>query len=350
MIVWGAITSIGRAAPNEGPDARIDRLIGRMSIEEKVGQLQQYSGAEVGNSDERTRALLARSGVGSFFDVHGAKAVNALQRRVIDGSPNRIPALFGYDVIHGYRTIFPVPLGMASTWDPRSVERASRLAADEARAAGVGWVFAPMVDIARDPRWGRIVEGAGEDPYLGAAMARAQVRGFQGDEIGAGPVVACAKHWVGYGAAEGGRDYNTTDIPARTLRSVYLPPFRAARDVGVATFMSGLNDLDGVPASANPFTLGTVLRGEWKFDGLVVADYKAVGQLIPHGLAADGAEAARLAFTAGVDVEEDSHLFGAHLPALIASGHVPLARLDEATPQGPPAQGPGRTLRPSVRG
>ncbi len=332
FIVWAMGTATAQGREKVELERLVDSLLARMSVEEKVGQLQQYSGVEIGEREDAGRSLFVKGGVGSFFDVHGARAVNALQRRAIAGSPNRIPAVFGYDVIHGYRTIFPAPLGLAATWETRAVERVSGLAADEARAAGVAWVFSPVVGIARDPRWGRIVEGAGEDPCLATAMARAQVRGLQGgDSVGPTRVAACAKHWVGYGAAEGGRDYNTTDISERTLRSVYFPPFRAARDAGVGTFMSALNDLDGIPASANPFTLGAVLRGEWGFEGPVVADYKAVGQLIPHGLAADGVEAARLAFSAGVDVEEESHLFGAHLPGLVARGEVPLARLDEAT-------------------
>src|SRR4029079_6726415 len=200
-----------------------------------------------------------------------------IQRVAVEESPLKIPILFGFDVLHGYRTIFSINLGQASSWDPAAVERAARLAAQEASAAGVRWVFAPMVDIARDPRWGRIAEGSGEDPYLGAAMARARVRGLQGDDYGAPDrVVACAKHWVAYGAAEGGREYNAAEVSERTLRSVYFPPFRAALDSGVGSFMTALNTVDGVPASADPFTIGRVLRGEWRFDGLVVADYKAV--------------------------------------------------------------------------
>ena len=188
-----------------------------------------------------------------------------MQRIAVEESPSKIPILFGFDVIHGYRTIFPIPLGEASSWDPAAVERAARIAAAEASAAGVRWAFAPMVDIARDPRWGRIAEGSGEDPYLGSAMARARVRGFQGDDYGAPDrVVACAKHWVAYGAAEGGREYNAADVSERTLRDVYFPPFRAALDAGVGTFMTALNTVDGVPATANPFTLGRVLRGEWR--------------------------------------------------------------------------------------
>ena len=224
-------------------------------------------------------------------------------------------------MIHGYRTIFPVPLGEAASWDPAAVERAAAVAAAESRAAGVHWTFAPMVDIARDARWGRIVEGAGEDPYLGSVMARARVRGFQGSDYSAPDrVIACAKHWVAYGAAEAGRDYNTTDVSEVTLREVYFPPFKAALDAGVGTFMSAFNDLNGVPTSANPFTLTRVLRDEWKFDGIVVSDYESVRELMNHGLAANEAEAARAGLAAGVDMEMVSRLYNKHGAQLIREG------------------------------
>jgi beta-glucosidase len=243
----------------------------------------------------------------------------------------KIPLIFGFDVIHGYRTIFPIPLGEAASWDPGAVERDASIAAAEARAAGVHWTFAPMLDIARDPRWGRITEGSGEDPYLGSLMARARVRGFQGTDYSArDKVVACAKHWVAYGATEGGRDYNTTDVSERTLREVYFPPFKAAVAAGVGTFMSAFNDLDGVPASANHFTLTDVLRGEWKFDGFVVSDYTSVEELIKHGVAANGADAAREALNAGVDMEMVSRLYNQHASELIKAGELFGATIDEA--------------------
>ncbi|HXL79434.1 MAG TPA: glycoside hydrolase family 3 N-terminal domain-containing protein, partial [Pyrinomonadaceae bacterium] len=242
-----------------------------------------------------------------------------------------IPVLFGFDVIHGYRTIFPIPLAEASSWDPASAERSTSIAAQEARDSGVRWTFAPMLDIARDPRWGRITEGAGEDPFLGAAFARARVRGFQGADYSApDKILACAKHWVGYGATEGGRDYNTTDMSEDTLREIYFPPFKAAVDAGVGTVMSAFNDLNGVPASANPFTLTKVLRGEWKFDGFVVSDYTSVKELINHGLAADDPDAARLALNAGVDMEMVSRLFNQHGSQLLKEGKVSQATIDEA--------------------
>jgi beta-glucosidase len=242
-----------------------------------------------------------------------------------------VPLLFGYDVIHGMRTIFPIPLGEAASWDAGLAEATARVAAAESAAVGLKWTFAPMVDIARDPRWGRVAEGAGEDPYLGTLLARARVRGFQGDDF-AQPdrVMATAKHWVAYGAAEAGREYNTTDVTERALREVYFPPFKAARDAGVGSFMSAFNDVDGTPASANPFTLTHVLRGEWKFDGLVVSDYTSVLELIKHGIAADEAEAARKALTAGVDMEMVSRTYVQRLAGQVKRGTVPIATVDEA--------------------
>jgi beta-glucosidase len=239
--------------------------------------------------------------------------------------------IFGFDVIHGYRTIFPVPLGEASSWDPAAVERAASVAAAEARASGLHWTFAPMVDIARDARWGRIVEGSGEDPYLGSVMARARVRGFQGADYSANDkVVACAKHFVAYGAAEAGRDYNTTEMSEWTLREIYLPPFKAAVDAGVGTLMSAFNELNGVPTTANPFTLTKILRQEWKFDGFVVSDYTSVMELLNHRLAASEAEAAAFALNAGTDMEMVSRFYSRNGAALVSAGKLTQATIDEA--------------------
>ncbi len=302
-----------------------------MTLAEKLGQLQQLDGEGNGNFRPEHRELARKGLLGSTLNVRGAPRTNELQRIAVEGSRLKIPLLFGFDVIHGYRTIFPVPLGEASSWDPTVAEKSASIAAAEARAAGVHWTFAPMVDIARDARWGRIVEGSGEDPYLGSIMARARVRGFQGNDYSAPDrVLACAKHWVGYGAAEGGRDYNTTDIPEGALRQVYFPPFKAAVDEGVGTFMSAFNDLDGVPSSANPFTLTKVLRGEWKFDGFVVSDYTAVQELIQHGVAANGSDAARLALNAGVDMEMVSRLYNENGSELLRAGQLSRATIDEA--------------------
>lgn len=316
---------------NTDVESRINALLAQMTLAEKLGQLQQLDGEGNGNFRPEHADLLRKGLLGSTLNVRGAQRTNQLQRIAVEQSRLKIPLIFGFDVIHGYRTIFPIPLGEASSWDPAAVERAASVAAEEARAAGVAWTFAPMVDIARDPRWGRIAEGSGEDPYLGAAMARARVRGFQGDDYSReNRVVACAKHWVGYGAAEGGRDYNTTDMSELSLRTTYLPPFKAAVDAGVGTLMSAFNDLNGVPTSANHFTLTDVLRNEWKFDGFVVSDYTAVLELIQHGIAADGKDAAAQALNAGVDMEMVSRLFNQNAEELIKQGQVSQQSIDEA--------------------
>ena len=312
-------------------EQKINALLARMTLEEKLGQLQQLDGEANGNYRPEHRDLVRKGLLGSTLNVRGAQRTNELQRIAVEESRLKIPVLFGFDVIHGYRTIFPVPLGEASSWDPTVAEHSASIAAAEARAAGVHWTFAPMVDIARDARWGRIVEGSGEDPYLGTTMARARVRGFQGRDYSApDKVMACAKHWVAYGAAEAGRDYNTTDMSERTLREIYFPPFKAAVDEGVGTLMSAFNDLNGVPATANPFTLTKVLRNEWNFDGFVVSDYTAVQELIQHGLAANETDAAQLALNAGVDMEMVSRLYNQNGAQLLRSGQVSQATIDEA--------------------
>jgi len=304
---------------------RIDALLRQMTPQEKVGQLVQYNG------DTPEAATQAKAGqVGSLLNVYGADRINELQRAA-EQSRLKIPLIFGYDVIHGYRTIFPVPLGGAASWDPQLIEQSERVAAKEATAAGVKWTFAPMVDIARDPRWGRIVEGAGEDPYLGSVVAAARVRGFQGNDM-ADPqsLVACAKHFVGYGAAEGGRDYNTADMSEQTLREIYLPPFHAAVKAGVGTLMSAFEDLNGVPTSGNPHTLTEILRKEWHFDGFVVSDYDSIHELVPHGFAADDEQAALEALTAGVEMDMADGVYAKWLPQLVKSGKLPMSVLDEA--------------------
>jgi beta-glucosidase len=315
-------------------EARVEALLKRMSLEEKVGQLVQravYGGVTgPGGGGGQWEAMAAGGEIGSLFGLVNPAAINTVQKAAVEKSRLHIPVLFGLDVIHGFRTTFPVPLAMASTWNPDLVERAARLAAEETSAAGIRWTFSPMVDIARDARWGRIVEGAGEDPYLGAAMARAYVRGYQGQQLDAADsLAACAKHYVAYGAAEGGREYNTTDLSVRTLREIYLPPFKAAVDEGVATVMSAFNSLNGVPASANHFTLTEILKDEWKFRGFVVSDYNSVAELMAHGIANDPATAVRKAFLAGVDMDMESKLYP-QLVELVRSGAVPEARLDDA--------------------
>ena len=333
VLAVGGSVVLARALPAASTDVerRIDELLGRMTLEEKLGQLQQLDGEAQGSYRPEHLQLAGQGRLGSVLNVRGAHNVNELQRAAVERSRLRIPLIFGFDVIHGYRTVFPIPLAEAASWDPAAVERAASIAAAEARAAGVQWTFAPMVDIARDARWGRIAEGAGEDPYLGSAMARARVRGFQGGDYSRpDKVVACAKHWVAYGAAEAGRDYNTTDVSERTLRSVYFPPFRAAVDAGVGSVMSAFNDLNGIPSSANPFTLTAVLRKEWGFDGMVVSDYTSVVELVNHGVAADEADAARQALSAGVDMEMVSRSYATHVPRLLDQGRLSLAVVDEA--------------------
>jgi len=254
-------------------DAKVEVVLRKMTLGEKVGQLVQYSaGQPTGPSTGRTdyEDMVAKGQIGALLNIATAKETNALQRIAVEKSRLHIPIIFGLDVVNGFRTEFPIPLGLASTWDPLLVEQVARAAAREASASGIRWTFAPMVDIARDARWGRIAEGAGEDPFLGSEMAAAYVRGYQGSRLDApNSIAACAKHYVGYGAAEGGRDYNTTEISEHTLRQFYLPPFHAAVNAGAATIMSAFNAINGVPASANPFTLQQVLRKEWGFRGVV---------------------------------------------------------------------------------
>ena len=324
-------TPISHSSPAPNVEARVNALLAKMTLAEKLGQLQQLDGEGTGDFRPEHVDLIRKGLLGSTLNVRGAKKTNQLQRIAVEESRLKIPNLFGYDVIHGYRTIFPIPLAEASSWDPGLAERTASIAAAETYASGVRWTFAPMVDIARDPRWGRITEGAGEDPFLGAAFARARVLGFQGRDYSAqGKVLACAKHWVAYGAAEGGRDYNTTDMSEQTLREIYFPPFHAAIDAGVGTLMSAFNDLNGVPTSANPFTLTKVLRGEWKFDGFVVSDYTAVKELINHGLVANDRDAAQAALNAGVDMEMVSRLFNQHGPELLQEKKWTQATIDEA--------------------
>ncbi len=314
---------------------KVDALLAQMTLEEKIGQLSQYTAGSTitGPTGQKLDfdSMLKRGEIGSLFNVTGAKETNHYQHIAMEQSRLHIPLLFGLDVIHGHDTTFPVPLALAASFDPDIVQQACRVAATEARADGINWVFSPMVDIARDARWGRIVESAGEDPYLGSAIARAYIRGYQqGDLSKPDSVAASVKHFAAYGAAEAGRDYNTVDMSELRLRQVYLPPYKAAVDEGAATVMSSFNTINGVPASADPFTLTKILRKEWGFDGMVVSDYGAVRELIKHGIAGDGATAAEKALTAGVDMDMESDLYHSRLPALVQSGKVPMPVVDEA--------------------
>ena len=315
-------------------EKKVDELLHKMTLGEKVGQLVQYSaGQPTGPGTGRTDYddMIRKGEVGALFNITTASKVNAFQHIAVEQSRLHIPLLFGLDVIHGFRTEFPVPLGLSATWNPDLIQQAARVAAQEASASGIRWTFSPMVDIARDARWGRMTEGAGEDPYLGSLIARAYVRGYQGTRLDApDSIAACAKHFVGYGAAEGGRDYNSVELSEHTLRQFYLPPFHAAIEEGAATVMSAFNSLNAVPASANPFTLTQILRKEWGFQGIVDSDYTSLAELINHGIANDGATAARKAFLAGVDVDMVSSLYHDHLAQLVKSGEVPEAAVDEA--------------------
>jgi beta-glucosidase len=319
------LAAVAQQLSDEAIETRVDGLLKQMTIEEKVGQLTQFP-----DMSPQTLDLVREGKVGSLLGVLGAKNANEVQK-VAAHSRLKIPLILGYDVIHGYRTIFPVPIAEAGSFDLPLIEQAERVAAKESTAAGIKWVFAPMVDIARDPRWGRMVEGAGEDPYLGSMVGVAKVRGFQGKDM-ADPdsVVACAKHYVAYGAVEGGRDYNTVDISEQLLREIYLPPFQAAVDAGVGTVMSAFQDLNGVPATANHFTLTDILRGEWKFNGFVVSDYGAVHELIAHGTAANDTQAALEALSAGVDMDMVDGDYLKAVPELVKSGKLPASVVDES--------------------
>lgn len=325
----------GAAPPGVVPPASrsgtapIESLLAALTLPEKVGQVVQRHLGE-----DRVPAELAeavRDGrVGSVLNAVGAELTDELQRLAVEESRLGIPLLLGRDVIHGFRTVFPIPLGQAASWDPGGVEAAARIAALEAASAGVNWTFAPTVDVGRDPRWGRVAEGLGEDPYLASKLAAAMVRGFQGDDLAAaGSIAACMKHFAGYGAVEAGRDYAASSLSEADLRDVHLPPFEAAVRAGVATVMTAFIDVNGVPATADERLLRTVLREEWGFDGLVVSDWRAIPELVVHGVAGDEAAAAALAALAGVDLDMAGDAFADHLEALVRDGRVPEERLDE---------------------
>jgi beta-glucosidase len=304
-------------------------LVAKMTLEEKIGQMTQVP---LNSTPDRPADEMARDGqVGSFLFITDAAEINRLQHVAVEQSRLHIPLLFGFDVIHGFRTIYPVPLAMAASWDPAVAERAQSMAAKEASATGVRWTFGPMVDIARDPRWGRIMEGAGEDPFLGSRMAEAQVRGFQGEYLGAPDhILACVKHFAGYGAASGGRDYEESNISDEQLWNVYLPPFHAAIEAGAGSLMSAYMDLNGVPATGNHFLLHDVLRDDWGFKGFVVSDWESVRSLTTHGFASDDEDAAVRGVNAGVDMEMTSHTFRDELPAALHQGLVTEATIDTA--------------------
>jgi beta-glucosidase len=307
---------------------RVSDLLAQMSLEEKIGQMSQVNlGAD--HVSDHLRHAIAAGRIGSFLNAVGVDIVNELQRIAVEESRLGIPLLIGRDVIHGFKTVFPIPLGQAASWHPERVAEAAAVAAAEAAASGIHWTFAPMIDISRDPRWGRIAESLGEDPYLSSRLAVAMVKGFQGDDLSApNRIAACGKHFAGYGASESGRDYNTTNIPENEMRNVYLPPFKAAVEAGVATLMASFSDLDGVPASANEWLMKQVLREEWGFEGFVVSDWDSISQLAVHGLTANHRESALAAATAGIDMEMASTTYHDHLEQLVEEGHIDEAEVD----------------------
>lgn len=323
---------------NPAIESKIDSLLPLMTLEEKIGQMNQYNGfwdvtgpvPEEGDAAIKYEHL--RKGlVGSMLNVQGVEEVRRVQKIAVEESRLGIPLIFGFDVIHGYKTISPIPLAEAASWDLEAIKKSAEVAASEAAAAGINWTFAPMVDISRDARWGRVMEGAGEDPYLGSLIAKARVQGFQGDDLASNQTIAaCAKHFAGYGFSESGKDYNTVDIGTSTLYNMVFPPFQAANEANVRTFMNSFNQLNGVPATGNAFLQRDILKGKWNFNGFVVSDWGSVGEMVPHGFAANGKEAARLAAQAGSDMDMESYLYVAHLKELVENGEVAESDIDDA--------------------
>ena len=322
------------SASSATPSERVMALLAEMTLEEKIGQMTLFTstwsttGPTMRDGYERD----IRAGrVGAIFNAFTAEYTRELQDMAVEETRLGIPLLFGYDVIHGHRTIFPISLGEAASWDLGAIERAARISAVEASAEGVHWTFSPMVDVARDPRWGRVSEGSGEDPYLGSRIAEARVRGYQGTDLGAtDTVLATAKHFAAYGAAQAGRDYHTTNMSDRELRETYLPPFQASVDEGVATLMTAFNELNGVPATADDYLLEDILRGEWGFEGFVVTDYTSINEMVEHGYARDEAHAAELAVNSGVDMDMQGAAFLTYLEDAVLAGRVPMTRINEA--------------------
>ncbi|MFM6926066.1 MAG: glycoside hydrolase family 3 N-terminal domain-containing protein, partial [Ferruginibacter sp.] len=319
-------------------DAKVNALLKRMTLEEKVGQMNQYNGFwEVTgpvpkDGDAKKKYDHLRKGmVGAVLNVKGAENVRKLQEIAIKETRLGIPLLFGYDVIHGHKTLFPIPLGEAASWDLAAIEKSARTAAIEASAAGINWTFAPMVDIGRDARWGRVMEGAGEDTYLGSKIGVARIKGFQGDDLAANnTIAACVKHFAGYGFAESGKDYNTVDVGTSTLYNVIFPPFKAASDAGVATVMNSFNVLNGVPATGNKFLQRDILKDAWKFKGFVVSDWGSGGEMIAHGYAKDLQQVAEMAANAGSDMDMESAAYVGYLKQLVESGKVKMQVVDDA--------------------
>ena len=326
LLILGVLMAVGCAAPSgDEIDQRVEELLSQMTLEEKIGQMNQVSGGY------QFSDMIREGGVGSILNIVDPVEINAVQRIAVEESRLGIPILVSRDVIHGFRTIFPIPLGMAATFDPAIVEQGARVAAIEATASGVRWTFSPMLDIARDSRWGRVAEGSGEDPYLDVQMGVAMVKGYQGDDYSDPTcMAACVKHFVGYGAAEGGRDYNTAMISERALRNTYFPAFKACIDAGALTLMTSFNDVDGVPSTGNSWLLQDVLREEWGFDGMVVTDWNSSGEMVAHGFAEDLKDATRLSINAGVDMDMMSFGYIQYVKELVEEGKIKVETIDNA--------------------
>jgi len=333
LLSFAACNPVTTDAPDDSEKAlvkKVDSVLALMTLEEKIGQLNQFSGDGELTGPVALRPDLLQSirdgKLGSMLNINGADYTRQIQKIAVEQSRLKIPLIFGYDVIHGYKTIFPIPLGESASWDLEAVERAARVAATEAAAAGQHWTFAPMVDIARDPRWGRIMEGSGEDTYLGSRLAEARVKGFQGEDLSdETTILACAKHYAAYGNAQAGRDYYTTDMSDNTLREIYLPPFKAAVDAGVATFMTAFNDLNGVPATGNKYLVHDILKTDWAYKGMVVSDWASISEMIPHGIVGNKYEAGDLAFNAGVDMDMEGNVYLTEMQNLLNDGKISVA-------------------------
>jgi beta-glucosidase len=319
-------------------DTQVDSLLRLMTLEEKIGQLNQYNGFWdlTGPTPSEGQAALKlehlkKGWVGSMLNIKGAENVRKIQQMAVEGSRLHIPLLFGFDIIHGYKTISPIPLAEAASWDLQAIQKSAAIAAEEAAAVGINWTFAPMVDVARDPRWGRVMEGAGEDPYLGSKIAEARVHGFQGDNFNSNKtILACAKHFAGYGFAEAGRDYNTVDVSETVLQNIIFPPFKAAVDAGARTFMNSFNELNGIPATASKYLQRDILKGDWNFKGMVVSDWGSVREMISHGYVANEKEAALAAIQGGSDMDMESYIYVAELAQLVREGKVQESLIDDA--------------------
>ncbi|SDW38171.1 beta-glucosidase BglX [Flavobacterium degerlachei] len=333
------ITQPSTAFSIENPlERKVDSVLKLMTLEEKVGQLNQYNGfwEITGPTPKEGQAAkkyadLKKGLVGSMLNVKGVKDVRALQKIAVEETRLGIPLVFGFDVIHGYKTISPIPLAESASWDMEAIKKSAAIAAEEAAAVGLNWTFAPMVDVARDARWGRVMEGAGEDPYLGSKIAVARIQGFQGDDLAAtNTILACAKHFAGYGFAEAGRDYSTVDVSETVLQNTIFPPFKAAVDAGVRTFMNSFNELNGIPATGSKYLQRQILKGDWQFEGFVVSDWGSINEMMNHGYAKDSKQAAEIAINAGSDMDMESSAYVDHLVALVNEGKVTIAIVDDA--------------------